>query len=436
MAKIEIPYKPRELQQEIHDNLRRFSVLVCHRRFGKTVLCINELIKMAVQNQRREPIPRYAYVAPFRNQAKDIAWDYLKHYTRVFPGMEISESDLWVKLPTGARIRLYGADNPDAMRGPYLDGAVLDEYGQIPPALWGEVIRPQLVDYEGWAIFIGTPKGKNAFYRRYRKATTNPNWFTAIYRASETGVVAAAELEDARVDMTDDEYEQEFECSWEAPLRGAYYGADMTAALKDGRIRRVPHQRGAKVETWWDLGHSDATAIWFIQRVATEIHCIDYYENRLKELDHYAMILQSRAMNEGYVYGDHIWPHDGANKTLASKGLRLSEMMAELNVEVRVQSRFDVQAGIQEVRKLLPRCWFDETRCERGIEALKSYRSEEDDSRSDGDTIYLKNKPRHDWASHGADAMRTGAMYRYFEEEGDDWGQSAYPDDRSAVTGY
>lgn len=421
------------LQREIHDGLARFSVLICHRRFGKTVLCINELIKRALQNTRKEPRPRYAYVAPFRNQAKDIAWDYAKHYVAELPHTVVSESELSVVLPSGGRVRLYGADNPDALRGGYLDGVVLDEFGQMPSSLWGEVIRPQLADYEGWAVFIGTPKGKNAFYRRYRKAVQNPSWFTAVYRASETGIVSADELAELGKDMTDAEYQQELECSWDAPLKGAYYGDDMTDALKHGRIRHVPHRRGLDVETWWDLGHSDATAIWFVQRVATEMHFIDYYENRLKDLDHYAMVLQQKAMEGGYVYGDHIWPHDGDNKTLASGGKRLSDMMRDLHVDVRVQGRTDILAGIQQVRQLLPRCWFDELKCERGLEAMKSYRAESDETRSDGETVYFKARPRHDWSSHAADAMRTGAMYRFFAEEEYD-----EPEDygRSSVSGY
>lgn len=432
-------YRPRSQQAEIHRQLRRFNVLVCHRRFGKTVLCINELVDQAIHNTRLEPAPRYAYIAPFRNQAKDIAWDYLKHYTACFAGLpnyEVRESDLSITLPNKARIRIYGADNPDALRGNYLDGVVLDEYGQIPASLWGEVIRPQLADYRGWAIFIGTPKGKNAFYRRYRKAKQNVNWFTAIYRASETGVISADEIEEIQTgDLTEAEYEQEFECSWDAPLKGAYYGDDMSDALKEGRIRKVPHQRGLNVETWWDLGRSDATAIWFVQRAANEIHVIDYYENRLKEPDHYAMVLQTRAMANGYVYGEHILPHDGAHVRQGMRGLSLADMYRELNLNCRVQPLSDVMAGINRVRQILPRCWFDEEKCERGIEALKSYRSEEDENRSDGENAFFKDKPRHDWASHPADAFRTGAMYNPWIGE-DDYQYEDFDQGRSEIGGY
>jgi len=220
---ITIPYTPRPLWSDvIHPALEthRFSVLVCHRRFGKTVGCINHLIKQALTNAR--PAPRYAYVAPFRNQAKLIAWEYLKHYTAVIPNVKINEADLFIELPNGrdgwhgSRIYIIGADYPDSLRGGYWDGVILDEYAQIKKALWDEVIRPSLADRDGWAVFIGTPKGQNQFYEMYRKALTEKNWYACLYRADESGVLPESELEDMKKDMTDLAIRQELYCDFTA----------------------------------------------------------------------------------------------------------------------------------------------------------------------------------------------------------------------------
>ena len=213
MAVVTIPYKPREHQLEVHNNRRRYNVLVCHRRFGKTVLAINELIKGVATCKERSP--RLAYIAPLYKQAKTVAWDYLKYYCRPIPGITINESELRVDFPNGGRITLYGADNPDSLRGIYLDGCVIDEVAQCPAALYGEVIRPALADRGGWVIFIGTPKGHDHFYQLYHKALKDPDWYTRTFKASDTDILNADELKAAKAQMTEAEYEQEFECSFE-----------------------------------------------------------------------------------------------------------------------------------------------------------------------------------------------------------------------------
>ena len=193
---ITIPYSPRPLQRLIHEELKRWNVIVCHRRFGKTVFAINELIKQCLTSDKERP--RYAYLAPTYKQAKTIAWDYLQHYSRAIPGITINQAELRIDYPNEGHIQLFGCDNPDALRGLYLDGAVLDEYAQMPSSLFGEVLRPALSDRKGWAIFIGTPKGKNAFYDLYSNAEKHDTWFTKVYPASETGIVDEAELDEDR----------------------------------------------------------------------------------------------------------------------------------------------------------------------------------------------------------------------------------------------
>lgn len=191
--------------------------MVCHRRAGKTVASVNELIKGAALCDR--PNPRFAYIAPLYKQAKDIAWTYLKQgvVPLVKYGAAIHESELRVDLPNGGRVKLYGADNPDALRGIYLDGVVLDEPAQIDPTLWPEVLRPALSDRLGWGVFVGTPKGRNAFYNVWREAEKNDDWFTLMLKASETGLLLDTELQAAREMMTEQQYRQEFECSFHEP---------------------------------------------------------------------------------------------------------------------------------------------------------------------------------------------------------------------------
>lgn len=223
MSEIVIPYTARSIWREtIHPALsnNRFAVLVCHRRFGKTVGTVNEMIKKAVLNERKAPV--YAYVAPYRNQAKRVAWEYLKYYTNPIPGRTVNESELFVELPTrhqgspGARLYIIGADHPDALRGIYLDGVILDEYANIKPELWGGVIRPALSDREGWAVFIGTPKGQNQFYEMYQYADKSDGWYSCIYRADESGVLPNDEIADMRAQMTEMEYRQELLCDFTA----------------------------------------------------------------------------------------------------------------------------------------------------------------------------------------------------------------------------
>lgn len=391
---IELPYRPRPLQQLLHRRMKRFNVIVCHRRFGKSVLAVNHLIRAAVRT--KEPRPRFAYIAPYYKQAKSVAWDYLKHFTRPIPGARQNESELRVDLPNGARLSLLGADNPDALRGIYLDGVVLDEFGQMAPRVFSEIVRPALADRKGFAIFIGTPKGRNGFHQLYERAKADRRWFTALYKASETNILSAEELADARETMTPEEYAQEFECSFQAAVAGAYYAAQLEQAEAEGRIGNVPHDPRLPVHTAWDLGIDDATAIWFCQQAGPEIRIIDYYESSGVGLDHYARVLQEKR----WLYGDHLLPHDARVRELGSGRSRI-ETLAGLGIAARTSRGLAVEDGINAVRLMLPRCWFDATRCARGIEALRQYRREFDEKLRS-----FRARPVHDWASHGADAFR------------------------------
>jgi len=394
--RIVIPYEPRKLFLPFHNRKQRFSCEVVHRRGGKTVSRVNELIRGALTEHL--PRPMFGYVAPYLKQAKAVAWDYVKHYCAplVPHGATFNEAELRADLPNGGRIRLFGADNPDAMRGLYFDGVVLDEYADQDPRIW-PVIRPALSDRLGWADFIGTPKGHNDFYDTYQRALANPDeWYSAIHKASETGLIPEAELQAARRSMTEDQYAQEYECSFEAAIQGAYYGKEMAEAEREKRICRVPYDKATDVITAWDLGIGDATAIWFCQQVGQEYHLIDYVENSGVGLDWYAGELKSRP----YVYASHLLPHDVEAKELGT-GKSRKEVLEQLGIKVTVAPKLRVEDGISAVRLVLNRCWFDADKCRRGIEALKQYRTEFDEQRK-----VFRDKPLHDWTSHGADAMR------------------------------
>lgn len=217
LTTVTLPYVPRRQFMPFHDRKERFAALVCHRRAGKTVASVNDLIRGAALCDK--PNPRFAYIAPLYKQAKDVAWTYLKQ--GVVPllkyGASIHESELRVDLPNKGRVKLYGGDNPDSLRGVYFDGVVLDEPAQIDPTLWPEIIRPALADRQGWAVFVGTPKGRNSFYEVWRSALKQDSWYTLMLRASETGLLAESELQAAREAMTEQQYNQEFECSFHEP---------------------------------------------------------------------------------------------------------------------------------------------------------------------------------------------------------------------------
>src|SRR3989304_9208154 len=272
---VSLPYAPRRVFVPYHARSQRWAVLVAHRRAGKTVACINDVIAKALQLKRQHG--RYAYVAPFLAQAKEVAWEYLKRFA--LPALkDKNESELWVELLNGARIRIHGADNPDRLRGAYLDGVVLDEYADMRTSVWGEVVRPMLADYQGWAPFIGTPKGRNEFFQLWDRSQADRRWFSAMLRASETGLLPANELQDARGDMTPEQYEQEFECSFEAAILGAYFGKEIAQAGREGRICSVPYEPLLPVNTAWDLGKGQHMAVWFWQMVGSEIRVIDHHQ--------------------------------------------------------------------------------------------------------------------------------------------------------------
>ena len=276
---ITIPYKAREAFEPFHARTQRWGCLVAHRRAGKTVAAINDLGRAALTYPNLKPgyTPAYSYFAPFRSQAKAVVWDYAKWYFA--PVLKASnEAELKITLLNNSTIGLFGADNADAARGLGFDGMLCDEYGDFRPSVWGNVLRPTLSDRQGWAVFMGTPKGKNQFFDIYDMARSNPaEWFCLELKASKSGILPPTEIAALRAQLSEDQFLQEYECSFDAAILGAFYGKEMRELEDRGRIRDVVYDPSLPCFTAWDIGHSDDTSIWWYQVINNELRIIDFY---------------------------------------------------------------------------------------------------------------------------------------------------------------
>lgn len=436
-------YFPRDLQARLDAQDRRFNVRVLHRRFGKTVREVAKLFERAVEC----PFPngRYAYLAPTYAAAEDIAWMYVKEFHGALmrsvgrdPEPLQNASKLCVFVPTRlggvSRIRLYGVDSPkQRLRGLYLDGVVFDEFAQIPWSVWAQQVRPMLSDdvrtgndrlgrRNQWADFIFTPFGRNHAHTLFRKAEAwtrgdavteidpvtereieirRDDWHAALYKASETGIIAKDELAAAMYEMGRPKFEQEYECSFDAAVEGAVYAKDIEALRQMGRIRTdIIVNPLRPVHTAWDLGFDDACAIWFFQQIGDEVRIVDYLELRQHGLPQIVEKLAAK----GYRYGYHLLPWDVAIHDIGS-GKSRHAILRECGVHVTTVPKHNVFDGIPAVQALLPRCVFREQTTHRGIDGLALYRRDFDEQND-----ILREKPVHDWASHPSDAFRTLAM--------------------------
>jgi hypothetical protein len=402
MTKHVLEYIPRPQFAPFHARHQRFSSLVCHRRAGKTVACVNDLVAKALLTKKKNA--RYAYVAPFYRQAKDVAWTYLKEAAGEI-ATKVREADLRIELPNGAWITLYGADNPDALRGLYFDGIILDEFGDCRPALWAEVILPTLLDRKGWAVFIGTPKGKNHFYQMNERAKAEASWYQMTLRASDSAIIDMEDLLEIKGQMTPDQYDQEMECSFDAAVQGTYYASMINELEEQGRFGEFYWDPTQPVHVSSDLGFTDSTAFWFWQIAPDGIKVIDYEEASGKSLPFYFDLLTDK----GYNY-DTIWlPHDAKAKSLQTGRSTIEQFVGyfrdQHEVRVDIIPKLAVQHGIDAARKVLPLCWFNAVACYDGIEALRAYRRGYNEV-----TKQFGKVPVHDWASNGADAFRGLAL--------------------------
>jgi phage terminase large subunit len=392
-------YVPRPLQADLHRQLKRFTTVVCHRRFGKSVWAINHIVDKALRCTL--PNPRFAYIAPTYGQAKRIAWDYLKHYTQNIPGVEYNEADLRIEIPHNkSRIMLLSAENPNSLRGIYLDGVVLDEYAEMDPTAWTSVIRPALSDRRGFAIFLGTPKGQNHFYDHYiyGKEESDPDWASFMFKASESKLIAQEELDSAKRTMTDEEYAQEYECDFNAGLVGAYFAKELSKAETEGRIGKIHHDPAIPVDTYWDLGINDMCSVWYVQSLRGRHRVIDYYEISGASIPDVLRDVRSKPYN----FGRFVLPHDAQARDFSTGKAQVQIFrdhgVRNITIVPRVGTK---REGINAARMIFAVCEFDSEKCKRGLKALANYQRKWDPKNN-----VFQDNPLHNWASNGADAFQ------------------------------
>ena len=396
MADVYLKYKPRSQFVDYHERDKRWSAIVAHRRAGKTVACVNDIITRAVYTQKKKP--RYSYIAPFYSQAKEIAWEYLKEYSEDL-SIKVHESSLTVTLFNDARVSLFGADNPDSLRGVYNDGVILDEYGDCRPSLWGEVVLPTLADRRGWATFIGSAKGKTHFFEAVSRARSSADWFDLTLRASETGIIPAEELRELQAQMSEEQYLQEFECDFSAAVLGTYFAKliSLLEAKEQIYSDRATYDPDQPVQVAADIGYSDSTSLWFWQHRPDGIAIIDYEEAHGEALPYYYDLLDYK----GYKY-ESIWlPHDAKAKSLQTGRSTVEQFVSHFDPKiVRIVPKLAIQHGIDATRLVLPYCYFNQ-RTSPGVEGLRAYRRRYDENKK-----AFADTPVHDWASNPADAFR------------------------------
>ncbi len=408
---IEIEIVPRPHFRPYLLRSERFACIVAHRRAGKTFACIQDLLARALTHKRSGPPLRYAYIAPTRDQAKDIVWGYLVNFCEKIPGVTFNKADLSLTLPNQASIRLYSGDSYDRMRGLYFDGVVIDEPADIDPEAWTFVVRPCLSDYQGWATFIGTPKGQDAFYEIWKESAGKPEWFSLVLRASDSGIIPALELKSLRAEMPDYAYRQEYECDFTAPIPGAIYAAALDLAREEHRIAEMPVDPNSLVHTVWDLGAPQQTVCWYFQIVGMFARFIDV------DMDTDETIIQrvARMRGNGYLYGSHYFPHDAlqterSGRTLATEfaaawlkqnvetTMAIDQVRANMKIIPRTH---DIWVGINRANQLFPLLQFREPQCSAALALLGRYRR-----RPDKDGSNTISEPIHDRSSHIADPIR------------------------------
>lgn len=396
-------YIPRPVFQPLHNRTKRWTVVVAHRRAGKTVAMCADLVIGALETSL--PKPQFAYLAPQRDQAKRVAWGYLKELTKDFWARPPNESELKIVINNGhggeSTIYVAGSDNYDALRGMYFDGVVLDEVGDIRPSAWYTVLRPALSDRRGWAIFAGTPKGKNLFWNLREEARMNQGTHLLLeLPASKTGIIHPEELRDAKAQMTPEAFEVEYECSFDAAIPGAYYAKLIGDAYEQGRVGKHPIDPELKVNLVADLGYTDSCSWWGWQETPDGYRVVDFMEDDNQPIKFYIDWVKSRPYKVGEVY----LPHDARAKSLQT-GKSIIEQFLQNGITPKLVPELSLQDGIEAARLILPECWFDEDVTYDGVDHLRAYMREWDER-----TQTYRNKPKHDQHSHASDSFRYLAL--------------------------
>jgi len=408
MTKIETQIRlnkflPRQYQLPILDAIENKGykrvLAILPRRAGKDITAFNLCIRQCLRK-----ICVVYYIFPTYSQAKKVIWDSITNTgERIldFIPPELVESknsqEMKIRFTNGSLLQLVGSDNYDTLMGTNPQGVVFSEYALQDPRAY-QYIRPILTANDGWALFISTPRGKNHLWELLQIARESPDWFAYKLSVEDTNHIPMEEIERERREglMSDDLIMQEYFCSFEMGVEGAYYAKYLDRMRLDGRIGQVPWENGFKVHTAWDLGVRDSTTIIFFQVIGQTVRLIDCYENNKEGLEHYVKILESKP----YSYGKHIAPHDIKVKEWGS-GITRLEKARQLGVNFTTANDVSIVDGIEAVRTTLSKVWIDDIKCKELIKALENYRQEYDVKRK----VY-KNHPLHDFSSHFADSMR------------------------------
>lgn len=380
------------------------AVWCAHRRSGKDVTILNWVITQLIKTPQT-----CFYVLPTYSQAKKIIWDSLNNdgmrVLDYFPAEFIvskNSQQMQIRFGNGSLFQLIGSDNIDSLMGTNPKLVVFSEYALQSPSAW-QFLSPILKVNGGTAIFISTPRGKNHFYDLYNFANSNPEWYCERLTIEDTNVLTKADVDKEIAEGLSDELAwQEYYVSFDRGVEGSYYGRLIDKMRAEGRIGNVLYEPRSMVDTYWDCGYGDSTAIVFGQDIGSEFRIIDYYENHSEGLPHYVKMLQ----NKPYIYNSHYLPHDAGSGSLQT-GHTLQNAAQELGLKTVVLPRDDLEVGIEMTRGLLATCYIDEAKCKQLIKCLEHYRK-----RYNEHTASYSNTPIHDWASHGSDAMRYCAMAR------------------------
>ena len=404
---IQVPdnWRPRDYQLDLWkylENGGKRAVAVWHRRAGKDLLSVNWCVTAALKRKGL-----YWHLLPTYNQGRKIVWDgmtrdgrsFLEHFPKEL-WANVNNTDMRLELKNGSIYQVVGTDNVDRLVGSNPVGVVFSEYSLQDPRAW-DLVRPILAENGGWAVFIYTARGRNHGYDLFNMANRNERWFCQRLSVDDTAVLNQEAIDEEReAGMPEELIQQEFYCSFDAPLVGSYYGSLMAKALAEERIKNVPYEPRLEVHTSWDLGMGDSTAIIWFQQFGNEYRIIDYYENQGEGIPHYVKIVREK----DYIYGRHIAPHDIRVREMGT-GKSRYEVARDLGLRFDICPNIQIDDGIEAVRSIIPRCYFDEKKCSILVEALRQYRKDYDEKNK----VY-KNRPLHDWSSHGADAFRYLAL--------------------------
>ncbi len=426
---LRLPYnwKPREYQKNLWGYLARGGKrAVCryHRRAGKDEVFLHHTACAA-----HERVGNYWYCLPEYSQARKSMWDAVNPHSgkrridEAFP-VELRkftrDHEMMIGFSNGSTFQLVGSDNFDSLVGSPPVGLVFSEFALSDPSAWA-YLEPILMENGGWAGFNSTPRGNNHFKNLCLHAEKTDSWFYEALTAEQTGVFTKDQLEEILhglqaihgEDYGKSLWLQEYFVSFDAAIPGSIWGDCIDKAQREGRIGDFPFDPSKTVSTAWDLGRTDATAIWFYQFVGNQIHVIDHHESNLKDIEFYANLLKEKSKNLGYKYGTHWFPHDARPRTLASGGKSILQQFIAHDIgRCVIAKRLDKMEQIQAARATFPFCSFDAKRCDVGINALRNYHREWDESLKK-----FTDHPIHDWSSHSADGFSILSLTWKFPKE-------------------